>query len=68
MVKPTRDPPVVDLPSDHPLFHFPTDFSETDGRVLAEPFERQRALMEQARRNAQRESQPPRRFWQFWRT
>ncbi|MBD8825729.1 hypothetical protein [Pseudomonas sp. CFBP 13602] len=68
MVKPTPDPPVVDLPSDHPLFHFPTDFSETDGRVLAERFKRQRALMEQARRNAQRESQPPRRFWQFWRT
>ncbi|MBD8592186.1 hypothetical protein IFT75_02060 [Pseudomonas sp. CFBP 8758] len=68
MVKPTPDSPVVDLPSDHPLFHFATDFSETDGRVLAERFQRQRALMEQARRNAQRESQPPRRFWQFWRT
>ena len=40
MVKPTPDPPVVDLPSDNPLFHFPTDFSETDGRVLAERFKR----------------------------
>ncbi|MBD8482780.1 hypothetical protein [Pseudomonas coleopterorum] len=68
MVKPTPDPPVVGLPSDHPLFHFPTDFSETDGRVLVERFKRQRALMEQARRNAHRKSQPPRRFWKFWRT
>jgi hypothetical protein len=34
------------------LFHFPSDFSETDGNVLAERFRRQRALMEQARKNA----------------
>jgi hypothetical protein len=67
MVKPTPDPPIVNLPSDHPLFHFSSDLSETDGDVLAERFRRQRALMEQARRNAQRESQPLRRFWQFWR-
>lgn len=50
MVKPTPDPPVVNLPPDHPLFHFPSDFSETDGNVLAERFRRQRALMEQARK------------------
>jgi hypothetical protein len=48
-------------------FVFSSDLSETNGDVLAERFRRQRALMEQAQPNAQRESQPLRRFWQFWR-
>jgi hypothetical protein len=28
MVKPTPDPSVIDVPPDHPLFHFPSDFSD----------------------------------------
>lgn len=36
MVKPPPpDLPVVNLPSDQPLFHFSSDLSETDGGVLA---------------------------------
>lgn len=66
MVKPTPDPPVTKISTDHPLFHFPSDLSERDGNVLAERFKRQRALLEQARRTAQRQVQPRRRFWQFW--
>jgi len=66
MVKPTPDPPVINLSTDHPLFHFPSDLSGKNGHALAEHFRCQRALMEQARRNAQCSSQPSRRFWQFW--
>ncbi|WP_296246577.1 hypothetical protein [Pseudomonas sp. UBA4194] len=67
MVKPTPDPPIINLPPDPPLFHFPHDLSITDGTELAERFDRHRWEMAQARRNAQRWLAPPRRWWQCWR-
>ena len=62
MVKPTPDPPVCNLPSDHPYFVFPTVQFESDGTVLAERFAHQRKLLQAERGDAE----PPRR-WQFWR-
>jgi hypothetical protein len=40
MVKPTPDPSVIDVPPDHPLFHFPSDFSDrnhTNQRLAFRP-------------------------------
>lgn len=67
MVKPTPKPITVNLPSDHPLFHYPHDYSIRDGNVLAERFAQQRKEMEKARRNAQLPPGTSRRWWQFWR-
>jgi len=63
MVKPTPDPPTCNLPPDHPLFVFPITHFESDGKVLAERFARQRALIQAA----QHGPQPPAKWWQFWR-
>jgi len=41
MVKPTPDPPIVPLPPDQPLFHYPGVSERVDGHTVA------------ARRNAQ---------------
>lgn len=67
MVKPTPDPPVVNLPDDHPLFHFPADLAETSGTLLADRFERQRAPLDAGRCNEHPTSITPRHFWQLWR-
>ena len=52
MVKPTPDPPIVPLPPDHPLLHYPGVFECVDGDTLAARFEQQRAEMAAARPNA----------------
>ena len=67
MNKIVPDPPRINLPSDHPLFFYPTDLHERDGNVLAERFERQRAEMAAARRLAEGEREPARKWWLFWR-
>lgn len=67
MVKPTPDPPVVNLPSDHPLLHFPANLIDTSDSLKAEGFGRQRARLEATRWNAHPACASPRRFWQFWR-
>lgn len=67
MVKPTPKPLTINLPSDHPLFHCPHDYSIRDGNVLAERFDRQRKEMEKARRSAQLSPETRRPWWQFWR-
>lgn len=46
MVKPTPDPPIVQLPPDHSLFHYPGVFGRDDGDILA------------AHRNVQRPALP----------
>lgn len=50
MVKPTPDPPRINLPSDHPLLNFPSELTVVDGDVLAKRFAMQRALMKKAKR------------------
>ena len=67
MVKPTPDPPLCNLPHDHPLLVFPPVHFESDGKVLAERFARQRALIEAARRNAKAPPRKPPLWQQFWR-
>lgn len=67
MVKPTPNPPIVPLPPDHPLFHYPGAFERVDGDTLAARFAQQRVEMAAARRNVQMPAPLPRRWWQFWR-
>jgi hypothetical protein len=67
MVKPTPDPPIVPLPPDHPLFHYPGVFERVDGDTLAARFAQQRADLAAARRNAQMPTPPLQRWWPFWR-
>ena len=64
MVKPTPDPPIVPLPPDHPLFHYPGVFERVEGDTLAARFAQQRADLAAVRRNAQMPTPPPRHEWQ----
>ncbi len=52
MVKPTPDPPVVPLPPDQPLFHYPSVSEHVDGHTVA------------TRHNAQMPAPPKPCWWQ----